>query len=344
MTAWMHPIEFRDPWFLAAGLLAVVVYLFARGWGGRLLFSSVAILPDGSSWRTRLDFLPDALLALATLGLGVALSGPRMPDSESLIRKEGIAIMMVVDTSSSMKALDLSPPGKEETRLDAVKDVFVDFVTGDDDLSGRPDDVVGLVSFAGFAETRCPLTLDHKSLALIASDLEIVKRRADDGTAVGDGLGLAVLRLTESPAKSKVAILLTDGSSNTGIESPLGAAALAAEAGIKVYAIGAGTNGLASVRVADPFTGGTREVKVPVEIDEETLGAIAEKTGGRYFRATDREALRNIYAEISELEHTELEGTRFAKYREYYGLAIAIALALALLAWILRGTQLRRLP
>jgi len=344
MSRWLHPLVFRDPWFLIAGLLVVVLYMIARRGGGRVLFSSIEILPAGASWRTRLDFLPDALLALAALGMVVALAGPRMPDTESKIRREGIAVMMVVDTSSSMRALDLSGPGNEQTRLDAVKETFIDFVSGRGSLEGRPDDAIGLVSFAGFAETRCPLTLDHRSLELIASDLEIVRRRADDGTAVGDGLGLAVLRLSESPAKSKVAILLTDGSSNTGIETPLGAAALAAESGVKVYAIGAGTNGFASVRVPDPFTGGTREVKVPVEIDEKTLTEIAEKTDGRYFRATDRSALRDIYKEIDSLERTELEGVRYAKYREYYWLALVIALILAVLAWLLRGTELRRLP
>ena len=252
MSGWLHPLDFRDWWFLVAGVAAAVVYLIARGGGGRILFSSLDILPADASWRTRLDFVPDALLSLAVLGLVIALAGPRLPDSDSEIRREGIAIMMVMDTSSSMRALDLSEPGKEQTRLEAVKATFVEFVSGARGLAGRPNDAVGLVSFAGFAETRCPLTLDHGSLSLIAKDLEIVKRRADDGTAVGDGLGLAVLRLADSKAKSRVVILLTDGSNNTGIETPLGAAALAAESGVKVYAIGAGTNGFATVKVPGP--------------------------------------------------------------------------------------------
>ncbi len=340
----LHPLEFRQPWFFLFSLAAVVVYVAARGGGGRMLFSSIDILPDKTSWRVRLDFLPDALLALAVVGLSIALAGPRFPDSDSRIRREGIAIMMAVDVSSSMRAIDSIEPGKDKTRLESVKEVFVDFVRGRDELRGRTDDVIGLVTFAGFAETRCPLTLDHSSLTTLAKELDIVKRRADDGTAVGDGLGLGVLRLSESGAKSKVLILLTDGVNNTGIEAPLGAATLAVEENVKVYTIGVGSTGVAYVRGRNVLTGRVELQRERVDIDEVTLQEIAKQTGGTYFRAADAGALRKIYAEIDRLERSENEETQYAKHQEYYWLALLLALACAFLAWLLRATELRRLP
>lgn len=337
MSALLSGLEFRDPWYLLAALAALVVFAGSRASGGRVRFSSLLILPAERGWRARLDWLPDALLALGAVALAVALAGPRVPDESTRIRREGIAIMMVVDTSSSMRALDLSE-SRRQTRLDVVKQVFAEFV------ADRPDDAIGLVSFAGFAETRCPLTLDHRSLALIAGDLEIVSRRADDGTAVGDGLGLAVERLRRSKASSRVAILLTDGVNNTGVESPAGAAELAEESGVVVYAIGAGTTGMAPVAVRSPFTGEIELRPVPVEIDEKALTAIADKTGGRYFRATDGDKLREIYAEIDRLERSELDDVSFARYRDHYGLALAAGLFLVALGWLLRATVWRRLP
>lgn len=337
MSDLLYPLEFRNAWFLLAGLSALVVFAAARSGGGRVRFSSLSLLPAARGWRAQLDWVPDALLALAAVALSVALAGPRVPESDSRIRREGIAIMMVVDTSSSMRALDLGPE-ERKTRLDVTKEVFADFVRG------RRDDAIGLVSFAGFAETRCPLTLDHRSLALIASDLEIVSRRADDGTAVGDGLGLAVERLRESTAESRVVILLTDGVNNTGVESPAGAADLAEESGIKVYTIGAGTTGMAPVEQRSPFTGEVELVPMPVEIDEKALIAIADKTGGRYFRATDGDKLRQIYAEIDRLERTEIDEITFARYRDHFALALLFGLLLALAGWLLRATVWRRLP
>ena len=277
-------IEFREPWFLLAGLSALVILFFLKRNRGVIRFSALSLLPQGTSWRARTAWVPPALLALSAIMLSVALAGPRLPDAKQKIRKEGIAIMMVMDISSSMMALDLSKGDDKKTRLDAVKETFDGFVTGKGELKGRPDDAIGLVTFAGFADSRCPLTLDHSVLRNITSEVEIVGERREDGTAIGDGLGLAVLRLKESEAKSKVAILLTDGVSNRGEETPMGAAELAKEYGIKVYTIGAGTTGRATVMVQTPF--GPREQSVPVEIDEDTLRAIAEETGGQYFRAT----------------------------------------------------------
>lgn len=338
-------LELREPWLLLAALAAVAVVLFARLPRGRLRYSSLSLLPArGASLRLRLAFVPTALLSLAALCLAVALAGPRVPDRTERERREGIGIMMIVDVSGSMRALDLSEGEQERTRLDAVKDVFSDFVLGKGGLAGRPDDAIGIVSFAGFADTRAPLTLDHDILMDVAMDLEIATSRREDGTALGDGLGLAVERLRNAEAESKVAILLTDGVHNAGHEEPLAAAELARAVGVKVYTIGAGTTGVAPVRVRDPLSG--REVlrQMRVEIDEETLEAIAERTGGRYFRATDADALREVYAEIDRLERTEVSEERYRAYRDYYASFLAAGLLLATLAWLGRASIWRRLP
>lgn len=338
-------VELREPWFLLAAASALIVVALARLPRGRLRFSSLSLLPaGGASWRTRLAWVPTALLALAALCLSVAIAGPRVPERSETVRRSGIAIMMVVDVSGSMRALDLSEGDDEQTRLDAVKEVFADFVRGAGELGGRPNDAIGIVSFAGFADTRVPLTLDHDILMEVARSLEIVTSRAEDGTAIGDGLGLAVERLRQSEAESKVAILLTDGVNNAGEEDPLAAAELARTVGVKVYTIGAGTTGFAPVRVEDPFSGRPVLRQVPVEIDEATLGAIAERTGGRYFRATDADVLREVYAEIDRLERTEVTDERYRAYRDYYAHVLAVGLLLAVLAWLGRAAIWRRLP
>ena len=338
-------VELRHPWFLLATLTCLPVFLWARRAPGRVVFSSLKILPPhGGSWRMRVNWVPDVLLGVAAALLGVALAGPRVGDRNSRVEREGIAIMMVVDVSGSMQALDLSTRTKERTRLDAVKDVFAQFVHGGGGLAGRPNDAIGVVTFARYADTPCPLTLDHGNLAAVARKLEIVTERSEDGTAMGDGLGLAVERLRDSQARSKVAILLSDGVNNAGVEAPLAAAELAKTQGVKVYTVGAGTNGTAPVRVQDPFTGQKVLQAMQVEIDEKTLQEIASRTGGKYFRATDAQALLDVYKEIDRLERTELTEERFREYHEYYGALLATGLLLACLAFLARGTILRRLP
>lgn len=337
-------IEFRQPLMLLCALLALPVYHWARSGGGRLIFSSLRLLPQSvKTWRMRLAFLPPLLLALATCALAVALAGPRIADRQTRVKKQGIAIMMVIDVSGSMQALDLSEKERERTRLDAVKEVLVDFVKGGHGLPGRPDDLIGIVSFAGYADTRCPLTLDHDNLLSAAGQLQIATQQDEDGTAIGDGLGLALERLRESSAKSKVAILLTDGVNNRGDTAPQQAAELAVTIGVKVYTVGAGTNGMAPVRVTDPF-GRSFLQRMPVEIDEKMLKDIADKSGGRYYRATDAEALERVYRQIDSLERSEFVEQRFRQYREYYQHALALALIFMAISWLLSGTVLRRLP
>ena len=339
-------LELEHRWLLLAALLAVPIYLLARRGGGRVVYSSIGLLPRGpGSWRVRLAGLPAMLLGVGAALLGAAMAGPRLPDRASRVKKQGIAIMMVVDISGSMQALDLSDKDHERSRLDAVMEVFTEFVQGAPGrgLPGRPDDLLGIVSFAGYADTRCPLTLDHDNLTQVAKGLAIVTRQDEDGTALGDGLGLALERLRESPARSKVAILLTDGVSNRGETAPLQAAELAATVGVKVYTVGAGTNGMAPVRVQDGL-GRSFLQRVPVEIDEKTLRAIAEKTKGRYFRATDADALARAYREIDALERTELVAPRFQRYHELYPYVAGLGLLLLCAALLLSSTVLRRLP
>ncbi len=350
----MFDLEFRDPWFLwFAGLAPVVYFLLTRSRQAEVSYSALVLLNRSPrTLRTRLANFPALLLALALAAMAVALAGPRTPHDETRVRREGIAMVMVVDRSGSMRARDLVKADTSLDRLAVVKKIFRLFVLGDRDESawsggfgkGRPDDVIGLVAFARFADGLCPLTLDHGNLLNIAADLEIVRERGEDGTALGEGLALAVERLRQHPAKSKVAILLTDGVNNAGDIAPLQAAELASAHGIKVYAIGTGTRGLAPVPVQDPFTGKEFLQPARVEIDEDSLKEIALKTGGRYFRATDAEGLAEIYQEIDRLERTEITEVRYLQYNENYGAFVWTALSLMGSSGLLAGSILRRLP
>jgi Ca-activated chloride channel family protein len=223
--------------------------------------------------------------------------------------------------------------------------VFRDFVLGKDGAGqGRDDDTIGLVAFAGYADSLCPLTLDHGNLTVLAEDLEIVKQRSEDGTAIGEGLALAVERLRKDPSKSKVIILLTDGVNNRGTVSPMQAAELATAENIKVYCIGAGTQGFAPVPQHDPFSGRIVLRRAYVEIDEQTLKEIADKTGGRYFRATDIDSLTEIYREIDQLERTKVTELRYLQYHEHYLMFVVFGLSLIGIAAVAEGSLFRRLP
>lgn len=347
-------LEFRDPWFLClAGLGPVVYFLLTRSRQAEVSYSALILLNRSPrTLRTRLANLPPLLLALALAAMAVALAGPRTAHDETRVRREGIAMVMVVDRSGSMRARDLVKDDTSLDRLEVVKKIFRQFVLGDRGESawsrgfgvGRRDDVIGLVAFARFADGLCPLTLDHGNLLNIAADLEIVKERGEDGTALGEGLALAVERLRQHPAKSKVVILLTDGVNNAGDITPLQAAELAAAHDIKVYAIGTGTRGLAPVPVQDPFTGKVFLRPARVEIDEETLKEVAATTRGRYFRATDAEGLAEIYQEIDRLERTEISEVRYLQYHERYGAFVWTALSLMGSSGLLAGSIFRRLP
>ncbi|MEZ6087656.1 MAG: VWA domain-containing protein [Pirellulaceae bacterium] len=342
----MAEIEFRDPWFLLIALLAPIVYRLASQTRSVIAYSSLSILDVGQrTWRVRLAKLPAFLMTLTFLAASIAFAGPRTPDAETKISREGIAIMMVVDHSSSMNARDLVKDDMGIDRLQVVKDVFRQFVLGDSGAAGqgRPDDTIGLIAFAGYADSLCPLTLDHGNLVSILNDVQLVRREDEDGTAIGDGLALAVERLRTSEAKSRVVILLTDGVNNAGTIDPEKAAEIAAVNQIKVYCIGAGTNGLAPIPMQDPF-GRTRLVRAEVEIDEKTLQKIADITDGKYFRAVDSEGLRQIYEQIDQLERTEITEFRYLQYTEHYGTFALAGLALLGCSILLGSTVFKTLP
>ncbi len=340
----MHSIEFAETWLLLLLLLAPVVFWLSYLSRGRVVYSSLKLLPAHSaSWRTRLAWLPDALLALAVAAFVIAAAGPRRGEENAKIRREGIAILCAIDISGSMMALDLSPPKKEQTRLDAVKVAFERFVLGGANLSGRPDDAIGLVSFARYADTRSPLTLDHANLIAAARQLQIVSDREEDGTAIGAGLALGVERLRTFKAKSKVLVLLTDGVQNFDEISIDAAIDEARDGKVKVYTIGAGTNGMAAVRVPTG-DGGSQLMQTQVQIDEQTLTEIADKTGGKYFRVTDNASLSAVYAQIDALERTAIEDTRFANYEQLFASVLVTALALLVVGLLLRATLFRRVP
>ncbi|HEY4239369.1 MAG TPA: VWA domain-containing protein [Kofleriaceae bacterium] len=336
-------IEWPHPWWLLAMIAAIPATYWSLRGSGRVVFSSLRALPAGGhTWRTQLAWLPDVLIGLAVVSLGLALVEPRKGDEQSRIRRDGIAIMMAIDVSGSMRALDLSAKNQELTRLDAVKQVFDHFVNGDGKISGRPDDAIGIVDFAKYAETRSPLTLDHANLMLAAKSIDFADEN-ESMTAIGAGLELAVQRLKDFPARSKVAILLTDGESNVHDIDEDTAIDDAVKAGVKVYTIGAGTTGLAPIRVPREG-GGTVLMQTEVSIDEDLLRKIAEKTHGQYFRATDHASLAHIYEQIDHLERTDLQGTAFKNYRYFYGWFVGGALLALAAALALRATVLRRLP
>ena len=255
------------------------------------------------------------------------------PQDQNIIHEriaEGIDIILVLDTSTSMQAEDFSP-----NRFEAAREVAAEFI------QSRASDRVGLVVFAAKAYTQTPPTLDYNFLLRMLEEVEV--GIIEDGTAIGTAIAMAVNRLKDSIAQSKVIILLTDGQNNRGEIDPLTASDVAQAMDVRIYSIGVGTHGEAPFVFTDPF-GGQRRQMVPVEIDEDMLGSVAEKTGGRYFRATNEGALRDIYDEIGELEKTEIEDRIYTDHTERYALFLWPAFGLLLLEVLLSTTRLRRIP
>jgi Ca-activated chloride channel family protein len=336
--------ELRNPLFLIAGLVAPVIYALANRLPASVTYSSLNLADAAPrSPRVRLSALPALMLALAAVCLAIAMAGPRTGDATNKTRREGIAIMLVVDRSGSMDARDFVEGDYSVSRLDAVKDALREFVLGGDSGAGRPDDLIGVVAFGTYADGIAPLTLDHGNLMAIVEDLEIARERTESATAIGEGLALAVERLRTHPARSKVIVLLTDGVNNAGEIEPLQAAELAASLGIKVYTVGAGSTGIAPMP-ARALDGRTVLRPSRVEIDETTLARLAERTGGRYFNAKSAEGLIETYAEIDQLERTEITEVRYLQYREHYSTFVLAALVLITLAVLAASTVLRRLP
>jgi Ca-activated chloride channel family protein len=356
MSGW----RFQEPLCL---LLAVPIVLLAvlaarRQRQAAMLYSSVQLLAE---LRTTLALRCKHLFPWARLGglllLVAALAQPQYGLSEFRVRSEGIAIQMCIDRSGSMQALDFELAGKAVDRLTAVKDVFRKFVAGGDELPGREDDLIGLVAFGGYAEGKSPLTLDHGALLEVLESVEIpvpvrdsqervINRRfweEELATAIGDAVALAVDRLKDAEAKSKVVILLSDGESNAGVVLPPEAAQAAKNFGVKIYSIGVGRTGMAPFPDVDLF-GRPYLTQQPVRLDEETLRMLAEETGGQYFNASDTETLERVYAEIDRLEKTQTEGRLYTEYREIYQWFMLPGLGLLLLVTVLSCTRFRSLP
>ena len=286
------------------------------------------------SWKCYLIHVPFILDMVALVLLSLILARPQTTDRWQDTEIEGIDIMLCVDVSTSMLAEDLKP-----NRIEAAKTVASEFI------NGRPNDNIGLSIFAGEAFTQCPMTVDHTVLLNmfrgVSSDIA-ARGIIDDGTAIGMGLANAISRLKDSQAKSKVIILLTDGSNNRGEISPLTAAEMARSFGIRVYTIGVGTNGTAPYPM--PTSYGTQYINMAVEIDEDVLRQIAQTAGGQYYRATSNSKLKEVYEEIDKLERTKLQVKEFSKNQEEYQ-PLALILLLCILASILlKQTVLRTIP
>lgn len=364
-------MTFHQPsvWFL---LLVLILPLLWWRWRmprrrAAIAYSSIETAEHiGSTWAVRLRWMVPALRVCALALLIIALARPRMGDEQTRISTQGIAIQLIVDRSGSMRAMDFKLGGRQVDRLSVVKNVVQSFVLGGDNLSGRPNDIIGLIAFASFADTLCPPTTDHAHLIDAVKQMRIATQREESATAIGDAIALGVERLRSLEAaqhlsvvsqdaqiKSKVMILLTDGENNAGDIDPLTAAQMAAAFGIKIYTIGAGTkDGLALVPDTDIFG---QPMRIPVSIDEESLTKIAELTGGRYFRATDTSSLQQIYAQIDDMEKSKVQENRFVTYKEAAVQEVSIGgvsvpplllIALVLLGAeaLLSNTRFRTLP
>ncbi|MGL4779706.1 MAG: vWA domain-containing protein [Bacteroidales bacterium] len=281
------------------------------------------------SLKVRLRHLPFVLQVLAIMALIAALARPQTSNSWENVTTEGIDIMMSMDISSSMLAADLKP-----NRLEAAKDVAAAFI------NGRQNDNIGLVVFSGESFTQVPLTTDHAVLLNMFQSIQ--SGMIEDGTAIGLGLANSVSRLKESKAKSKVIILLTDGSNNRGEIAPVTAAEIAKSFGIRVYTIGVGTIGTAPYPVQTPF--GVQYQNMPVDIDENVLKQIASMTGGQYFRATDNKSLKGIYDEIDKLEKTKMKTSQYSKKYEQFKYFALAAFIFLLIQVVLRYTVYRKIP
>src|SRR5262245_48105080 len=307
------------PWaFLAFFAVAATFYWRRKGPG----FRAPGLAFSASGWlagRGSPPKWPGWFLIAGILLLTVALARPQQGLRERELRERGVDIVLALDLSTSMQAEDFQP----NNRLVVAKQVAEDFI------QHRPHDRIAVVSFALSAFTQSPLTLNHEVVISLLRQLDF--GMVEDGTAIGMGLATAVNRLRQSPSRSKVVILLTDGINNRGAVDPLTAAELARAEGVRVYTIGVGTTGVAPYPVETDL--GTESRPMPVEIDERTLAEVAKRTGGRYFRAKDARALANIYREIDRLERSEESDVEYEEYDEKGPVLCAIAFVLLVAGW-----------
>ena len=327
-------ITFANPWCLLLLLIipAIIAYYIynRKKLTAEIKFSSTKVFQEmPKTYKHYLRYLPLALHLLALAALIIAIARPQKSDSWSNQTTEGIDIVMAVDISSSMLAEDLKP-----NRLRAAKKVATEFI------SSRRNDNIGLVVFAGESFTQCPLTINHAELINLLNGIE--SGMIEDGTAIGSGLATAVNRIKDSNAKSKVIILLTDGSNNRGQIAPSTAGEIAKSFGIRVYTIGVGTRGMAPYPFQTPY--GIQYQDIEVDIDEESLKNIAETTGGEYFRATDTKSLSSIYKEIDKLEKTKIEVKEFSKKEELYHWFVLVLVVCLIGEITLRNTVFKSIP
>lgn len=330
----MNNIVFAKPWVLYFLLIIIpllVWYYFTHRSVPTVQISSTAAIEKmPASIRQYLRHILFALRLVILCLFIIILARPQTSNSWENISTQGIDIVLAIDVSTSMLAQDLKPD-----RLEASKDVAIEFI------SGRPNDRIGLVIFSSESYTQCPLTTDHSVLINLFKDVK--SGVIEDGTAIGVGLATAINRLKDSDAISKVIILLTDGVNNQGAIDPITAAEFAKTFNIRVYTVGVGTEGEAPYPYQDMF-GRYQLISVPVEIDEEVLQQISDVTNGRYFRATNNDKLRQIYAEIDKLEKSKINVREFSrKEEEYLPFAIA-AFVLLIVEFILRRVFLRTVP
>jgi len=332
MIRFLHPSFL---WLLA--LLPLLALLRGRrGPVAAVRFPSVDIAREvARETRSRAGkwLAPLNLLALALLI--IALARPQFGRSSSTVEASGVDMILAMDCSGSMEALDFKLEGQPANRLDVVKSVVSKFI------DARPNDRIGLIGFAGAPYLVSPLTLDHDWLQQNLGRVQI--GTVEDGTAIGAALAASVNRLREQTGKSKIVVLLTDGQNNAGKVMPETAAQAAKTLGVKVYTIGAGVRGEAPVPVTDAF-GNKRLAMARVDVDEDTLKKIAVETGGRFFRATDTQSLKDIYAEIDRLEKTTHQLKKFERHSELFAWAVLPALALLSAGLGLEHTRFRRLP
>jgi Ca-activated chloride channel family protein len=324
-------VTFARPWLLILLLLIPIWISWSRRRrpvAVRVADGAVARRAAGRQWRAQ---LPAVLRILALAGLGLAAAGPRFPGDRTTVRKEGISIVITVDVSSSMLAEDFAP----SNRLEVAKRQAIGFIRG------RDADRIGLVAFAGEALTQVPVTLDYAVLEQAVLDLRI--GALDDGTAIGSGLATAVNRLKRVKSRSKVILLLTDGENNRGAIDPRTAADVAAALGVRVYTIGVGTEGEARIPTGRGLSGYRYEM-LPVRIDEPLLTDIATRTGGRYFRAKDSDALSRIFAQIDQLERSQVEMIRYRSVDESTRPVLLLVVAVLGLELLAAATVSVRVP
>lgn len=332
----MSYFQFKDPWlFLLLAIILLLIYRALKNRPATLHFSSLDSLR--TLQRKGTEFLaatPLVLRCLAIALLVIALARPQEGRKSTEILSAGVDILLAIDTSGSMSAKDFEKNNQPIDRLTVVKDVVSEFI------DSREFDRIGMVVFGEEAFTQCPLTLDHDILHSLLNKLEIGV--AGNATAIGPAIGVSVKRLKDLESKSKVIILLTDGRNTVETITPLQAAEIAKTYGIKIYTIGVGTKNRAPFLSRTPF--GQRMMMRDNSLDEDSMKKIAEQTGGQYFRATDVDSLKQIYAQIDSLEKSEVKWIDHSEYRELFPLFLIPALLLILIEIILTRTRLRRVP